>query len=73
MGEAVKRGALLVVAQLIGVGWYVSFCIMGGLLGGLWLDRKFDTVPVATLSGVVVGSVMALYGVYKMLLPLLRR
>jgi hypothetical protein len=46
---------------------------MGGLLGGLWLDRKFDTVPVATLSGVVVGSVMALYGVYKMLLPLLRR
>ena len=68
-----KRGALLVVAQLIGVGWYVSLCIMGGLLGGLWLDRKFDTIPVGTLSGVVVGSVMALYGVYKMLLPLLRR
>ena len=68
-----KRGALLVVAQLVGVGGYLAFCIMGGLLGGLWLDRKFDTAPVATLSGIIVGSVMALYGVYKMLLPLLRR
>ena len=66
-----NKGTLAVVLQLLGVGWYVAICVIGGLFGGLWLDRKLDGLPVFTLVGIVLGTVLAFYGIYKMLLPLL--
>lgn len=66
-----NKGTLVIALQLIGMGWYVAVCIIGGLLGGVWLDRKLDVLPVFTLAGVVLGTVMAFYGIYKMVLPLL--
>ena len=66
-----NKGTLVVALQLIGMGWYVAACIIGGLLGGVWLDRKLGVLPVFTLAGVVLGTVMAFYGIYKMVLPLL--
>ena len=53
--------------RMIGVGWYIALCLVLGTLGGLWLDRKFDTYPVLALVGVTVGLVVALYGFYRML------
>ena len=66
-----NKGTLAIVLQLLGVGWYVAICVIGGLFGGLWLDRRLDVLPVFTLAGVVLGIVLAFYGIYKMLLPLL--
>lgn len=66
-----NKGTLAIVFQLVGVGWYVAICIIGGLLGGLWLDGKLGMRPVFTLVGLVLGLSMAFYGVYRMLLPLL--
>jgi len=66
-----NKGTLAIVLQLVGVGWYVAICIIGGLFGGLWLDRKLDVLPVFTLTGIVLGTVLAFYGIYKMVLPLL--
>lgn len=65
------RGTLVTVLQLVGVGWYVAVCIVGGLLVGLWLDRRLDLVPVFTLGGILFGTVLAFYGIYKMILPIL--
>ena len=65
-----KRTAALVL-QLIGVGWYIALCIVGGLFLGLWFDGKLDSLPVFTILGVVLGVVLAFYGIYKMLLPIL--
>ena len=65
-----KRTAALVL-QLIGVGWYIALCIVGGLFSGLWFDGKLDSLPVFTILGVVLGVVLAFYGIYKMLLPIL--
>ncbi len=66
-----NKGTLVIVMQLVGVGWYVAFCIIGGLVGGLWLDGRLDMVPVFTLAGIVVGTALAFYGTYKMVLPLM--
>ena len=66
-----NKGSLAIVLQLLGVGWYVAICIIGGLFGGLWLDGKLGVLPVFTLTGIILGTVMAFYGMYKMLLPLL--
>ena len=66
-----NKGTLAVVMQLVGVGWYVALCIMGGLFGGLWLDGKLGVLPVFTLIGIVLGTVVAFYGMYKMVVPIL--
>lgn len=57
--------------RLAGLGWYVAASILLGLLGGWWLDRRLDTLPILTLVGTAVGSVVAFYGVYRMVAPLL--
>ncbi|MBI4233757.1 MAG: AtpZ/AtpI family protein [Chloroflexi bacterium] len=53
------------------MGWYVAFCIIGGILGGLWLDRRLGTGALFTLLGVVLGVVVASYGLYRMVWPML--
>ncbi|MBN1190737.1 MAG: AtpZ/AtpI family protein [Dehalococcoidales bacterium] len=59
------------VVRLTGVGFYIGFCIVGGVFGGLWLDGKFDTQPVFTLTGLFLGLILTFWGVYQMLLPLI--
>ena len=58
--------------RFIGVGWFVGVCIVGGVVGGLWLDNKFDTKPILVILGLILGLIVAFYGVYRMLLPLIR-
>ena len=46
--------------------------ILLGVLAGLWLDSKFGTKPLWMMVGLVLGIVIAAYGVYQMLLPLMK-
>lgn len=54
------------------MGWYIGSCIVLGVVGGLWLDNRFDTKPILAIVGLVLGIIVAFYGVYRMLLPLIR-
>ncbi len=65
-----KQGFTLALG-LMGLGWYVAMCIILGTAGGLWLDRRLGTLPLFTLLGVIAGSGVAFYGVYKMVVPLM--
>ena len=58
--------------RFIGVGWFIGISILLGVLGGLWLDDKFGTEPILVIVGLFLGLVVAFYGVYRMLLPLMR-
>jgi F0F1-type ATP synthase assembly protein I len=49
-------------ARLIGVGFYIGICIVGGVMGGLWLDNKFDTRPIFVLIGLILGLILAFGG-----------
>ena len=66
-----RRGPALAL-RLLGLGWYIGLSIFFGVGGGVWLDRHLHTRALFTLLGVVVGSVVAFYGVYRMVLPLMR-
>ena len=61
----------VVALRLTGLGWYVAFCILLGVVGGIWLDRLAGTHVVFTLLGTVLGSVAAFWGVYRMVVPVL--
>ncbi|MFN3974852.1 MAG: AtpZ/AtpI family protein [Dehalococcoidia bacterium] len=59
--------------RIAGMGFYIGVCIVGGIVGGWLLDKWLGTKPWLTLAGVVLGSVVAFYGVYRMLVPFLLR
>jgi F0F1-type ATP synthase assembly protein I len=54
---------------LLTVGWYVALSIVIPTLIGYWLDRpeRFNTRPLYALIGFFLGSVIAFYGLYRML------
>lgn len=58
--------------EFIGVGWFVGISILLGVLGGLWLDNKFDTKPIFIIIGLILGLIIAFYGIYRILSPLLK-
>lgn len=66
-----SRRGLVFAMRLLGLGWYIAASIVLGIGGGLLLDGWLGTVPLFTLLGVLVGSVVAFYGMYRMVLPLL--
>ncbi len=57
--------------RLVGVGFFIGGAILGGVVAGLWLDRRLNTEPIMVIAGLLLGVIVAFYGVYQMLLPLL--
>ena len=55
--------------RVVGVGWYIGICIVLGVWGGLWLDSKLNTTPILVIIGLILGIIIAFYGVYRMILP----
>lgn len=49
-------------ARLIGIGFYIGVCIAVCTLGGRELDKLLDTGKLMTVSGLVLGVFLALYG-----------
>jgi len=57
--------------RLVGVGFFIGGSILLGVMAGLWLDNKLNSNPIGVIAGLLLGLVIAFYGVYQMLLPLL--
>ncbi len=58
--------------RMTGVGFFIGACILLGVIAGIWLDGKLNTGPVFVIIGLVLGIIVAFYGVYQMVRPLLR-
>lgn len=58
-----------VALRLTGVGFYVGGSIVLGVFAGLWLDSRLNTAPILVIIGLLLGLVVAFYGVWRMLLP----
>ncbi len=52
-----------------GIGFFVPGSIILGVVGGRWLDSKLNSEPIWTIVGLILGIVVAFYGVYNMLRP----
>jgi len=56
--------------RLTGIGFYIAACIVGGIILGWWLG---DKKPVFMITGLIIGLVIAVYGVYRMIKPLMNQ
>ena len=54
------------VVQFLILGWYVGFCIVGGIAVGVILDAEMGTGPVLTIVGLISGILLAFFGLYRM-------
>ena len=63
---------LALVLRLLGIGWYVALCIGGGAVLGLLLDGRLGVGPLFTLAGLFLGIGVAVIGMYRMLMAVLR-
>ncbi|MDP6549484.1 MAG: AtpZ/AtpI family protein [Dehalococcoidia bacterium] len=57
--------------RFLGLGWYVAACIVLGIVGGLGLDELAGTTPLFFVLGTVLGTVVAFWGLYKLVHPVL--
>ena len=60
----------MAVLRVLGVGFFIGGSIVLGVLLGTWLDTKFNT-NLLWVAGLILGIVVAFWGVYQMLLPLM--
>ena len=63
------KNSLRYVGLVTEVGLIVVISIGGGLLLGLWLDRKLGTRALFTILLILVGLASAVWKVYRMALP----
>ena len=66
---SVKRSVLAL--RLVGVGFYIGISIVLGVVAGRWLDDKFNTTFIFTITGLFLGLISAFYGTWQMIKPLL--
>ncbi len=59
--------------RYIGLGWFVAACILSGGFGGQWLDNHMKTEPLFTITGLIAGTALAFYGIYRMILPTINK
>lgn len=55
---------------LLTIGWYVALSLIIPVGIGYWLDRPevFNKRPLFTLIGLGVGTVIAFFGLFRMLI-----
>jgi ATP synthase protein I len=63
-------GRWVAALRLVGVGFFIGGSIALGLFLGHWLDNRYGT-GLFWIVGLVLGIVVAFYGVYRMLLPIM--
>jgi len=63
-------GRRVAALRLVGVGFFIGGSIALGLFVGHWIDNRLDT-SLFWIVGLILGVVVAFYGVYRMLLPIL--
>jgi hypothetical protein len=64
----VGMNRLIPALRITGIGFYIAACIVGGTLVGWWFG---DKRPFYTIIGLLAGLVLAIYGAYRMIRPLM--
>jgi len=59
--------------RLSGIGFWIGGCIVGGLFLGDYVGDKVGPSALFIFLGLGLGLLVAFFGVYRMLLPVLGR
>ena len=54
----------LFFSEVIGLSWKLAFTVLIPLIGGIQLDKKFNTEPLLTLSGLTLAFIFGSMAVW---------
>ena len=57
--------------RFLGIGWLVAICLVGGGLGGHFLDDWLGLSPFLTLVGIALGILVSVLCIYRMVVAVL--
>lgn len=62
-----KKGDPFIIAWGIygAIGFQLALMVIGGLLVGGWLDKKWGTSPWLALVGLIIGSIGGFYNLIR--------
>ncbi len=58
------RSAISQYGRYLHLGTQLCILMVGGVLGGWWLDERWDLVPLFTVLGLCLGMVAGGYALY---------
>ena len=58
--------------RLLGIGGSLAFWIIGGTLGGRWIDTQLDSDPVLTLLGLFLGIAVGVTDAIRRLMDVVK-
>jgi F0F1-type ATP synthase assembly protein I len=62
-----KKGILSIPPHYFNLGFYLLVPLLGGIFIGQWLDKKFDTGALFTISLIIFGTIATFYNLIKLL------
>ena len=62
-----RRSFYFVFGRVSELGFVIAIPIVGGVFLGRWLDGKFDTNPMLTVIGVVLGVMVSFGAMYNII------
>lgn len=66
-------GSGIYLALFSEIGLVLLVTILGGTLGGYWVDRQLETVPVFVLVGLALGMASGAIAVNRLITRFLKR
>ena len=49
------------------IPFQLAFCLLAGVYGGQWLDKKLGSAPWLLIAGVFLGAGLSFYSIYQKL------
>ena len=63
--ETVKKAKRLFFSSLLDISWRLAIALAGPIVGGAWLDDKRESGQVFTLIGLLFGTILAGFIIFK--------
>ena len=67
-----RREIAKAFSLVLNIGVVMTACIVGCLLIGRWLDSMFNTSPLFLLIFILLGSVSAIWSLYKIVMDTMK-
>ena len=56
-----------ILGPALHIGFFIVFSVLIFVLAGLWLDKKFETLPLFLILGVIASLAVSMVEVYRII------